>query len=186
MLYCRDCYLVRDWQIPMLKRVIASFTFFRVAATLSALALVLIAYGWITGEDPADKPYLVVTGGGFIFNYRVSEAFYGFSIKVQKPLEVGSIIEARFEDPAGGKPFIEQVRVNARTTNYSLRSPGVRGVKADVPYEVVISLYDYSGRTLIEKQVRHFKSSIDSTIVPDEPLTIGPGYHRNPDNSLPN
>lgn len=167
----------------MLQRIIGGFTFVRVSVTLSLMALVLIAYGWVTGENPADKPYLAVTGGGFIFNYRVAEAFYGFSVKVQKPLEVGSIIEARFEDPSGGKPFVEQVRVNARTINYSLRSPGVRGVKANVPYEVVINLYDYTGKTLIETQVRQFKSGMDSAIVPDEPLTVGPGYHRNPQNS---
>lgn len=167
----------------MLKRIVANFSFVRVAIALSAIAAALIAYGWITRENPADKPYLVVTGGGFIFNYRVAEAFYGFSVTVQKPLEVGSIIVAQFEDPSGGESMVEQVRVNARTVNYSLRSPGVRGVKAAVPYEVVISLYDYSGKTLIERQIRHFKSSMDSAIVPEEPLTIGPGYHRNPGKS---
>ena len=167
----------------MLKRIVASFSFVRVAVALSAIAAALITYAWFPREDPADKPYLVVTGGGFIFNYRVSEAFYGFSVTVQKPLEVGSIIEARFEDPFGGDPMVEQVRVHARTVNYSLRSLGVRGIRAAVPYEVQISLYDYSGKTLIERQIRHFKSSMDSAIVPDEPLTIGPGYHRNPKES---
>jgi len=167
----------------MLKRIAASFSFVRVVIALSAIAAMLLAYGWITRDDPADKPYLVVTGGGFIFNYRISEVFYGLTVTVQKPLAVGSIIKARFENPSGGDPMVEELRVNARTTKYSLRSPGVRGVKAGVPYEVEISLYDYTGNTLIERQVRMFKSSMDSTIVPDEPLTVGPGYHLNPDNS---
>ncbi|MGI9402095.1 MAG: hypothetical protein ACR2O0_12625 [Rhizobiaceae bacterium] len=170
----------------MFKHIAASFTFFRVVVALLVLAAALTAYGWITGEDPAEKPFLVITGGGFVVNYRISEIFYGFSVTVQKPVRVSSIIEAQFENPAGGEPLVEQVRLNARTKNYSLRSPAVKGVKADVPYEVVISLYDYSGKNLIERQIKHFKSSVDGTIVPEEPLTIGPGYHLNPDRDPPN
>jgi len=165
----------------MFKVLVTKLTFFRIAAGLVVLALVLIGIGLYGRENPADKPYLVVAGGGFIFNYRVAEAFYGFTVNVQKPLEVGSIIQAQFEDPAGGPPFVEETRVNARTTHYSLRSPGVHNVNKGQPYEVVISLYDYTGKNLIERQTREFKSSLDSKIVPEKPLTIGPGYARNPE-----
>jgi hypothetical protein len=165
----------------MLKRLAGKLTFFRIAAGLVVLALLLTGIGLYGRENPADKPYLVVAGGGFIFNFRVAEAFYGFTVKVQKPLAVGSIIQAQFEDPAGGPPFVEETRVNARTTRYSLRSPGVHGVKKGQPYEVVISLYDYTGEELMERQTRQFKSSLDSKFVPEKPLTIGPGYAPNPE-----
>jgi len=161
----------------MLKRVSASH--FLIAGI--ALATVLFAIGWLTREDPAEKPYLSILGGGFIFNYRVADAFYGFTVQVEKPVASGSIIEAEFENPLGGKAFVVEQRTNARTTRYALRSPNLRGIEAGKPYHVAIRLYDFRHETLIEKHERTYTSQISSTVVPEKPLTVGPGYHRNPE-----
>jgi hypothetical protein len=161
----------------MLRRI--SFVHVVGAAVLAVAAL--FALGWASRKDPAEKPYLAIAGGGFIFNYRVADVFYGFTAYVQKPLEVGSIIEAEFEDPGGGPPITTSTRVNARTTKYSLRTPTVRGVEAGKPYKVTIRLYDYRHETLIETHEKTYVSKIADTIVPDRPLTIGPGYHRPPE-----
>jgi len=156
-------------------------TFPRIVAAAVGLALLLFAIGWVTREDPAQKPYLAFTGGGFVFNFRLAEAFYGFTVQVQKPLQTGSIIEAEFENPEGGAPIVVSERVNARTTRYGLRSPGVRGVEAGKPYKVVVSLYDYRHEDLLERHEREYSSKIASTVLPEKALTTGPGYHRNPD-----
>ena len=148
------------------------------------LAAVLFAAGWLTRENPAEKPYLAILGGGFIFNYRVAEAFYGFTAQLQKPVKAGSTIEAEFENPAGGPPIREEARIRMPATRYSLRSPPLTGIKAGKPYRVVIRLYDYTGKKLIEEQERFYTSRLDSKFVPEQPLTVGPGYDLNPNSPI--
>ncbi len=33
-------------------------------------------------EKASDEPYVEFVGGGFIFNYRLAEAYYGFLVRV--------------------------------------------------------------------------------------------------------
>ena len=71
-------------------------------------AAVLLMAGMLLagcGDDP-DTPYLEFTGGGFIFNYRIGEAFYGFVVKPRREIPENTEIVAEFEDPAGGDPII--------------------------------------------------------------------------------
>lgn len=150
------------------------------AATVLLLA-VLLGLGLATREDPAKRPYLDFAGGGFIFNYRVAEVFYGFNLVVTKPLEAGSIIEAEFEDPGGGPSHLVSTRVNPRTTKYTLRSPSVRGVEAGKPYAVTVSLWDWRHEKLIERHQKSYVSQTSDIVVPETPLTVGPGYHTPPD-----
>ena len=152
----------------------------RLIAGCVALLVPLFAIGWLTREDPADKPLLQISGGGFIFNYRVAEVYYGFSAYVMRPLPVGSIIEAEFEDPAGGAAHRARLRVGADTRHYSLRSPPVRGVEAGRPYHVAIKVFDREEKELIWQHELDIKSQISDAVVPDQPLTIGPGYAKNP------
>lgn len=154
---------------------------------LGALALcaVLFAFGWYWRDDPAGDPYLKILGGGFMFNYRQGEVFYGFTAQVVRPLASGSIIEATFEDPAGGAPLVVSERVSTMTDRYALRTPPVRGVEAKKPYHVAIRVYDREKKTLLWNAEQTYASQISDRIVPDKPLTIGPGYHRNPDLGQP-
>jgi len=156
-------------------------TFEKIVAGATGLVLTLLAVGWMTGEDPAQKPYLGIAGGGFIFNYREADVYYGFTANVLKPLPVGSWLVAEFEDPGGGPPLAVETRLHARSVRYGVRSPSVRGVKAGRPYHVSIRIYDYSRTELIWAGEKDFVSQIDDSVVPDKPLTIGPGYYPNPD-----
>ena len=150
---------------------------------LAALALVavLFAIGWATREDPSDQPYLEVLGGGFMFNFRNAEAFYGFTAEVVRPLASGSIIEASFEDPAGGAPHVVSERVSPMTDRYALRSPPLSGIEAKKPYRVSIRVYDRKRETLLWQAERTYASQLSGEVVPERPLTVGPGYHRNPE-----
>ena len=145
------------------------------------LLLILFSFGWATRNDPSQKPYLAVVGGGFIYNYREGEEFYDIVTQVQKPLAEGSIIEVEFENPAGGAPFIVSERVSARTNRYAIHSPQIHGVVGGKPYKVVIRVYDREKTQMIWSTTRDFKSDLDDNVVPKKPVVIGPGYTPNPD-----
>lgn len=155
-------------------------TFEKVVGGAIAMVIVLVAVGWVMRDDPAEKPYIGIAGGGFIYNYREADVYYGFTANVLKPLPVGTWMIADFEDPAGGPPLSVETRLHARSVRYGVRSPSVRGVKAGKPYHVTIRLYDYTRTKLIWAAEKDFVSQIDDTVVPDQPLTIGPGYFPNP------
>lgn len=148
------------------------------------LCAVLFAFGWYWRDDPSGDPYLKILGGGFMFNYRQGEVFYGFTAQVIRPLASGSIIEASFENPGGGEPLVVSERVSTMTDRYSLRTPPIRGVEAKKPYQVSIRVYDRERTTLLWSAEHSYASVISDTIVPDKPLTIGPGYNLNPDNPV--
>ncbi|KGF67487.1 hypothetical protein LL06_22015 [Hoeflea sp. BAL378] len=156
-------------------------SFEKIVAAAVGLVLVLMAIGWATREDPAEKPYLGIAGGGFIFNYREAQVYYGFIANVLKPLPVGTWMIADFEDPGGGPPLTVETRLHARSTRYGVHSPKVRGVKAGQPYKVSIRLYDHTRTKLIWSLDKSFTSQIDDSIVPEKPLTIGPSYFPNPE-----
>lgn len=156
-------------------------TFEKVIAATVGLVCLLLAVGWATREDPAEKPYLDIAGGGFIYNYREAQVYYGFVAHVLKPLPLGTWLIAEFENPAGGPPLTVETRLHARSVRYGVHSPQVRGVKAGKPYHVAIRLYDYTRSRLIWSGEKAFTSQIDDTVVPDRPLTIGPGYFPNPE-----
>ena len=151
-----------------------------IVVATAALLAVLFAIGWLTRVHPGEKPYLQVLGGGFIFNYRVSEIYYGFTADVVRPLPTGSIIEATFEDPASGGELVIRQRVGTQTERYSLRSPPVRGIVKGRAYAVAIRVLDREQRRLLWQHELTFRSQLDDRVMPDGPLTIGPGYHRHP------
>ncbi|MEZ5812139.1 MAG: hypothetical protein R3D45_12075 [Rhizobiaceae bacterium] len=153
----------------------------RIVVVGVALVAVLLAVGWMTREDPAAKPYLKVLGRGFLFNYRVADVTYGFTAIVIRPLPVGSVIEADFEDPQGGPPVTVRQRVGTDTVRYGFQSPPVRGVEAGKPYRVTLRVFDREEKERLWTDTFTVTSQISDTVVPDEPLTIGPGYALNPD-----
>lgn len=147
---------------------------------LVSLAAGLFAIGFLTREDVAEKPYLKIAGSGFIFNYRVADAYYGFTALVQKPVKNYSIIEARFEDPAGGPPHVVTSKLTPRSSRYGLRSPPLRGIEAGRPYRVSVRLVQNGDGAILFADAFTVTSQISDRIVPPAPLTIGPGYARNP------
>src|SRR4029450_2744445 len=97
---------------------------------LRKIAIVFFAL-FIAGcsEDP-NAPYLSFAGGGFVFNYRNAEAFYGFVGKPGRTLPEGGVIEAQFEVPGKSEPAIVQEKVVAGQLQYSFKSPNLPGIGA--------------------------------------------------------
>ncbi|WP_299621446.1 hypothetical protein [Pelagibius sp.] len=133
------------------------------------------------GKTAADAPYLEITGGGFVFNYRVADAYYGFVARPLRSLPEGASLEARFEDPAGGPRYLERQPAAENALRYSFRSPPLQGIEADRPYAVELRLIAADRKTVLQSLTRTYTSQLDQEVNPEKPLTVGPGYHKNSD-----
>jgi hypothetical protein len=152
----------------------------RIVIVIAALAAIALAG---CDDDADDRPYISFAGGGFIFNYNIAEAFYGFVATPERSIPPGTILEARFEDPAGGDPLVVTQAARDGMIQYTFRTPPVTGVEADRDYIVELRLRTPDG-TQIASYTKAFRSDIGQDMLPERPLTIGPGYQPNPDSGL--
>lgn len=143
--------------------------------TAAFLIVLLLA---ACGEPEGD--YVAVTGGGFIFNYRIAEAYYGLVAEPKRAVPAGTEFVAEFENPAGGEPLVVRRIPREGSRRISLNTPPLEGVVKDRDYRVVLSLMDPQTGAVIETHEKSFRSSLDQSVLPDAPLTVGPGYHRPP------
>ena len=125
-------------------------------------------------------PYLDISGGGFVFNYRLSEAYEGFIAAPLRTLPEHARIEATFENPSGGPPIVLSKDVTPNRKEYSFTTDALQGIVADKDYDVTVRLIGADGK-VIETIDRKFHSDVDQSVLADKPLTVGPGYTPNPD-----
>jgi hypothetical protein len=125
-------------------------------------------------------PYLELQGGGFIFNYRIAEATMGLVAVPVRALPENATVEARFENPAGGPPIVLDEKALSTTAKFAFTTPPLTGIVADKDYKVTLRLLDADGKE-VEKIEKNFRSQVDQAMLPEKPLTIGPGYTKNPD-----
>ena len=149
-----------------------------IAFAAAGFCAVLLAAILLLRDDPGEKPYLRVLGGSFIFNYRVSDIYMGFTAVPEKPIPVGTMLVVTFENPSGDTPFVVTRQIGLPDRSISVRSPSMRGVRADIPYAVTLELRRTGTGEPFWKHAFSISSNIDDDIVPDEPTVIGPGYHR--------
>ena len=144
--------------------------------TVRLLALLgVLALAACSGKGP----YLDISGGGFIFNYRLSEAYAGFIAAPLRALPDNARIEATFENPAGGAPIVLAKDVTPDRREYSFTTDALHGIKANTDYDVTVRLIGADGKT-IETIDKKLHSDLDQSVLADKPLTVGPGYTRNP------
>lgn len=132
-------------------------------------------------SEGGDGPYFEFLGGGFVFNYRLAQAEYGFVVKRLRALPAGSILEARLENPAGGEPFVLREPAAWDRLEYVFRSPPVEGVKAGRDYRVELRLIDGASGRVRATYARTFRSDVDQSVLPERPPVVGPGYQPAPD-----
>ncbi len=142
----------------------------------AALAATLI--GCTNGDG--DKPYLEFAGGGFIYNYRLATADYGFVVRRVKKIPQGTIIEAEFENPGGGPPIIIQQLAQSTRLSYKFETPPVTGIKANTDYRVEVRLIDPNNNEVFARYSKSFHADVDQAILPEKPPVVGPGYQPNP------
>jgi hypothetical protein len=145
---------------------------------LAALAVFAVMLAGCKPEETG--PYVKIDGGGFIFNYRISEAYYGFVIRPLRSLPEGAVLEARFEDPNGAEPIVERQTARPSAIKYTFRTPPLKNVVADRDYLAEIVVLDAAGGKELGHYSRTFRTYIGQTVIADKPLTVGPGYALNP------
>jgi hypothetical protein len=143
-------------------------------ALLAALVLTLTACEETTGD------YVEITGGGFLFNYRVADATYGLVATARRTVPAGTVFEAAFENPEGGPPVTARLVSQDGQRRFALNSPPVRGIVKDKDYRATLILQTPEGK-MIETHEQTYHAELGSDVLPDKPLTIGPGYTKNPE-----
>ena len=123
--------------------------------------------------------HLVIGGGGFIFNYRISEIKAGITVAVVKELPSGSSLVAEFETPGDGILTLRS-RAEPGKRGYAFETDPLINVEAEKSYRVVVRLLAERTGEQLEQHETFLKSGIAPRAMPEEPLTIGPGYHPNP------
>ena len=141
--------------------------FLRVLCLIAALAASACSGG---------PPTVKIVGGGFIFNYRIAEAYYGIVAEIGGEIPEGATLEAEFEDPAGGKAIVLSQPIIASRSRYKFETPPLAGIKADRPYQVMLRLIAPGEEPVLAEAKRSFSSNVDQDILPERPLSVGPGY----------
>ena len=154
-----------------------------VTLLLAASVGTLAFFFHIAEQRRATTTKLVFAGGGFLYNYRIAETRYGLSMRVVHPVPIGTRLEVTFENPAGGDPFIVTRSLGSDTNLVGVESPALPDVARGRDYAVFIRLRDRDTNEVLETHERRFRTNIDPAVMPKKPLTIGPGYHRNPDDT---
>lgn len=145
-------------------------------ATGVLTALVIFA---LAGCDDPDAPYLEFAGGGFEVNYRNGTTLYGFLVRPMRTLERGTVLEAVFEDPAGGTPFKVSKTVAEPQLTYVFKSPEVRGLVKGKPVTAVIRVLAASDGKQLARYERQFTPTLSDAELPHLPLAPGPDYAPN-------
>jgi hypothetical protein len=149
-----------------------------VMRTPSAIVLAaLVPFAACSNES---GPYLDVTGGSFIFNYRLATASAGIIVVAQRDLPEDAAVEITFENPAGGPPFVQAEKALPGVRHFSFTFEPLSGIVANVDYLATVRLLGADGNE-IERIDTPYRSKIDQSILGDKPLTVGPGYAPNPE-----
>ncbi len=152
-----------------------------IALLLAAAVAVLAVLFQFAEQRRATSTKLAFAGGGFLYNYRIAEVRYGLTMRVVNPVPIGTHLEVTFENPAGGDPFVVTRSLGSDTSLVGVESPALPDVATGRDYAVVIRLRDRVTNAVLETHERRLRTNIEPTVMPKKPLTIGPGYHRNPD-----
>jgi hypothetical protein len=148
----------------------------RKSAIVALLALALLGC-----EEDSTKPYLEFSGGGFIFNYRNADAFYGFVATPLRSLPEGSVIEVQFEIPGTGTPYVLNEKAVPGMMQYSFKTEQLSGIEKGHPYKVVMRLLSGPGGNELARYEKSFHTDVEQASLPAKPLVVGPGYAPNPE-----
>ena len=91
------------------------------------------------------------------------------------------MLEAEFENPAGGKAFIERQTVLIERLRYSFRTPSLTGVVKDRDYKVEVRVLDKDSKVVLARYPHAFRSQLDQSANPDKAPFVGPVYTPNPE-----
>lgn len=145
--------------------------------------IVIIMLVFLTGllsgcEDDKDTPYFEFVGGGFIFNYRIAEHYYGFVARPKRALPDDALLEVHFEMPGGRPPLVLTEPVRPGRLQYMFRTGHLQGIVKGHPYKAVLRLIDGKTGNEIGRNEKTFSTEVDQATLPRDPLVIGPAYQQ--------
>ncbi len=143
------------------------------------VSLLLAPLLWGCGDDPA-RPYLEYAGGGFVFNYRTANHFYGFVVRQAKPLPDGARLKVIFEVPGGKTETQEEPAVPGRL-QYKFQTGDLEGIVPGHPYVATLLVLDGPTGQELGRLTHSFKTDADQSKLPGRPLVTGPGYEPAPE-----
>ena len=129
-------------------------------------------------KDDASTPYVEFVGGGFIFNYRTANHYYGFVVRQKKPLPEGGRLEARFEVPGNKPEQVVEQPIRPGQLQYVFQTGDLDGIVTGHPYKAVLRILDGTTGAVIASYETTFKSAVDQSTLPEGPLVVGPGYQQ--------
>jgi hypothetical protein len=141
---------------------------------LSGLTVLALA-----GCQREDTDYLSINGKIFIFNVRLSKAYYTLNLNRLAGVPDGSTVTAEFENPAGGPPLSVTRKVFAKMSRIDFQSPDLDCIVADKPYAITITLRDPGGEEMQTIKTT-LASTLDQTVMPEQALVLGNAYDKNP------
>ncbi len=121
-----------------------------------------------------------IEGKIFIFNYRLSTAVYEIALRKSGAIPEGSVVSTDYENPAGGPPIAQEMKIFPFWEKIALESPPLHCVVKDRPYHVTIRILG-PDRAEIQKLETTVISSLDQSILAAKPLVVGPAYDKNPE-----
>jgi len=148
---------------------------------ISLLALLAFALALAGCNESDTRPYLKFAGGGFMFNYRVGRAFYGFVAKPLKTMPDGAVLEARFEVPGSDQPYVQRRPAQNGMLQYSFRTPPLHGIVKNHKYQAELRVLTSADGKVLASYTHSFYTNVDQRTLPDKPLVLGPGYTPNPE-----
>lgn len=132
--------------------------------TLRGVLVSIAAVFLLAGCSESKGKYVEIERGGFLFDYQLAQVKAGFTAKTLKSLPQGGILEASFENPAGGEALIVKLPVSG-ASEYDFLSPPITGVVKDKEYEVTLRVRNSRGDE-VQRIEMAFASEMDGSTMP--------------------
>lgn len=147
---------------------------------MKRIMLVLAVLGALSACRDDARKLFEISGRVFIFNPRLAQATYVVTLRKLNAASEAAVAIASFEDPAGSDPIRVEQKIRPDAPKVALESPPVFCIVKDRPYAVKIEIVDVRGAVLQAMETT-ITSTLDSSILPDKPLVVGPAYDPNPE-----
>lgn len=119
------------------------------------------------------------SGHIFVFNYRLSRANYVVTLNPIAELPKNGMAIASYDNPRGGAPLETRQPLYPAMQKIVLESPDVQCVREGRSYAVKVQIKDAEGKTRQTLETKVL-ATIDQSILPANPIVVGPAYDMNP------
>lgn len=147
---------------------------------MKRVILLLALLALVSGcQRDTDEKLAEFSGHIFVFNYRLSKANYVVTLNPLRPLPEGGLAIATYDNPHGGDALVTRQPLYAKMNKIVLESPDVQCVRQGQSYTVKVQLQDAAGKVQQRLETKVL-ATLDQSILPANPLIIGPAYDMNP------